>query len=52
MILFKKEYKNFRFFSEIPGISGTFTNTKAEIYGIPYIHLLAPILIKKRNEQK
>ena len=28
---------NFRFCSEIPGISGTFTNTKAEIYGIPYI---------------
>jgi len=40
MILFKIKYKNFRFCSETPGINGTFLNTKAEIYGIPYIHTL------------
>jgi len=49
MILFKKKYKNFRFCSEIPGISGTFTNTKAEIYGILYIHSLAAI--KRKHSQ-
>jgi hypothetical protein len=50
MTLFKIKYKNFRFCPGIPGISGTFLNTKAEINGIPYIHTLAFIVTRLTNK--
>jgi len=52
MTLFKIKYKNFCFCPGIPGISGTFLNTKAEINGIPYIHTLCVMQDKEKHKTK